>query len=480
MKTFRSKFINGTSYFFILLFCYAAISKIFDFENFQVQLAQSPLTNPYSVVISYLVIAVELIIVFQLSSSKLRLLGLHASFTLMLFFTVYIYLILNYSDNIPCSCGGVLEDLGWTEHLIFNLICSVIAVIAIVLSTKTKKTILLSIILGEAIIPALFLIINSFPIIKQNQDSFVRKISNPFTSEIEIIDLPKSNYYISGNKYDTIFLANSKTPLLLTTIDEKFKLLKTDTLKLDDYSLKFRSVSINILYPYYSITDGKVPVIFEGEFPSLYAHKTTTRNLYFSKLVPIGHHQYAFRAVIKKTKKSELGVLNTLKKSYTIVPKVLESEGDGIFDTDGNISVDVESQKIFYTYLYRNEVISADFDLNNKRIFNTIDSFSKSNLKVKKLSNGQTKLMQSPQEVNVLQTIWKGQLYNVSKIRGKEESFRDFSKKTVFDIYDVEKKNYLYSYNVKNEDRSVVKGILRTKKYFYVLSSDHITRYTFK
>lgn len=480
MKTLRSKFVIITSYFFILLFCYAAISKVIDFENFQVQLAQSPLTNPYSIVISYVVIAVELIIVFLLISSKLRLVGLHASFTLMVFFTVYIYVILNYSDNIPCSCGGVLEDLDWSQHLIFNILCALTALIAVVIGTENKKGLLLAVVPAEVIIPSILLVLSFYPIVQQNQDSFARKTIAPLTSEIKIIDLPKSNHYFAGNNYDTLFLANSKTPLLLTTVDPKFANLKTDTLKLDDYSLKFQSVRIDVLYPYFSVSDGKVPVIFEGQFPSLNAYKRGVKNLYFSKLVPTGQHNYIFRAVLIKTRKSELGTLNTVDNSYKIQPKVLDSESEGIFATDGNISVDLEDKRIFYTYLYRNEIASTDLDLKNKEIINTIDSFSKTNLKVKELSNGQTKLLQSPQEVNVSQTVWKGRLYNISKIRGKEESFRDFSKKVVIDVYDVKKKNYLYSYNVQNQDRSSIKGILRTKEYFYVLFSDHITRYTFK
>jgi len=480
MKTIRSKFVIGTSYFFILLFCYAAVSKVFDFENFQVQLAQSPLTNPYSVVISYLVIVVELIIVILLSSSKLRLLGLHASFTLMVFFTVYIYVILNYSDNIPCSCGGILEKMGWFEHMIFNILCSAIALLAIVISSKTKKVKLIPIMSGEIIIPSLLLLSSFYPIIKQNQGSFVRKVTEPFTSEIRIIELPKSNHYFAGNKSDTLFVANSKTPLLLTTVDPKFKSLKTETIKLDDYSLRFRSVRINVVYPNFSITDGKVPAIFEGKFPSLNVYKADIDNLYFSKLLPLGQHQYVFRAVITKTKESELGILNTSLKDYMLQPKVLESEIDGIFDTDGNISVDLKSKRIFYTYLYRNEIVSTDFNLKNIERFNTIDSFSNSNIKLKKLSNGQTKLIKLPQQVNVYQTVWRDKLYNISNIRGKNESFTDFSKQIVVDIYDVEKKKYLYSYAFKNESKSAVKGILRTKKYFYVLSSDQIGRYTFK
>ena len=53
-------------------------------------------------------------------------------------FTVYIYLILNYSDFVPCSCGGILEKLGWTEHLIFNGICVIMGVVAIIRTVKNR------------------------------------------------------------------------------------------------------------------------------------------------------------------------------------------------------------------------------------------------------------------------------------------------------------------------------------------------------
>lgn len=100
------------SYFFILLFCYAAISKILDIENFQVQIAQSPLLSAYASFIPYTVILIELLTVLFLSIPKYRAAGLYGSFGMMSAFTVYIYLILNHSDFVPCSCGGILEKMG--------------------------------------------------------------------------------------------------------------------------------------------------------------------------------------------------------------------------------------------------------------------------------------------------------------------------------------------------------------------------------
>lgn len=139
MKTIYKFIPIFASFFFILLFIYAAASKMLDFENFQVQLAQSPLLSAYAGFISYGVIGIEIGIAALLMFQQGRKIGLYASFAIMVAFTVYIYLILNYSDFVPCSCGGILEKMGWTEHLIFNIGCTVLAGLAMIAYPITPK-----------------------------------------------------------------------------------------------------------------------------------------------------------------------------------------------------------------------------------------------------------------------------------------------------------------------------------------------------
>lgn len=119
--TFLSLFNYIITYLFIVLFVYAATSKLLDFENFQIQLGQSPILTAYADWVAWAVPITEYLISALLIFAKYRLLGLYAFYTLMVMFTTYIILVLHFSDYIPCSCGGVLEDLGWTEHIIFNL-----------------------------------------------------------------------------------------------------------------------------------------------------------------------------------------------------------------------------------------------------------------------------------------------------------------------------------------------------------------------
>lgn len=95
MKTFKSRFVEYVSYFLILLFCYASISKIMDFQNFQVQVAQSPLLSAYAVWTTYGVLIFELIVCFLLIFHKSRFAGLVGAYVLMscLPYTFILFLI---------------------------------------------------------------------------------------------------------------------------------------------------------------------------------------------------------------------------------------------------------------------------------------------------------------------------------------------------------------------------------------------------
>ncbi|MCG8321914.1 MAG: hypothetical protein MI921_20625, partial [Cytophagales bacterium] len=108
-------------FLFILLFTYAAVTKLIDYQKFTVQIGQSPLLTDFAGVLAWAVPGVELLIAGMLAITRLRMVGLYAAFSLMVMFTAYIIAILQFSDSIPCSCGGVLEAMGWTEHLIFNI-----------------------------------------------------------------------------------------------------------------------------------------------------------------------------------------------------------------------------------------------------------------------------------------------------------------------------------------------------------------------
>lgn len=114
-----------------ILFTYASISKLLKYNTFRFQLDQSPFITGYSGLIVWSVPAIELITTALLMFPATRLKGFYLSYGLMFLFTVYIYAILHYSYFIPCSCGGILSRMNWEQHLVFNIIFTLIALTGI-------------------------------------------------------------------------------------------------------------------------------------------------------------------------------------------------------------------------------------------------------------------------------------------------------------------------------------------------------------
>ncbi|AEM71527.1 hypothetical protein Murru_2489 [Allomuricauda ruestringensis DSM 13258] len=136
------RIVETISLLFVVLFIYAATSKLWDFGQFKVQLGQSPVLTAYVDGVAWMVPGVEYLLALLLLFNGTRLVAFYGSLVLMVMFTTYILLVLNFSDYIPCSCGGVLEDLGWTEHIVFNLFFVALAIIGIILleAHPTLKT----------------------------------------------------------------------------------------------------------------------------------------------------------------------------------------------------------------------------------------------------------------------------------------------------------------------------------------------------
>lgn len=139
LMKYRNEIVLTIATCFILLLVYAALTKLLDYQKFVVQIGQSPLLTNYASFIAWSIPAVEILIAVLLAWPRFRLVGLYSAFILMVMFTAYIAAILSFSEDIPCSCGGVLEKLGWKEHLVFNVVFILLALAGIVLASQSDK-----------------------------------------------------------------------------------------------------------------------------------------------------------------------------------------------------------------------------------------------------------------------------------------------------------------------------------------------------
>ncbi|HEX9512282.1 MAG TPA: MauE/DoxX family redox-associated membrane protein [Puia sp.] len=116
---------------FVLLFTYAALSKLLDYNIFKIQLGKSPFVTQFSGTLAWAIPLLELFVSTTLLFKQTRLLGQYLSLSLMTMFSAYIFVMLHYSYYIPCSCGGILSKMTWNQHLVFNIIFVLLSIIAI-------------------------------------------------------------------------------------------------------------------------------------------------------------------------------------------------------------------------------------------------------------------------------------------------------------------------------------------------------------
>jgi uncharacterized membrane protein YphA (DoxX/SURF4 family) len=123
----------------IILFIYTGLNKLIDYEKFKFSIGRSPFIEKMQEYIAITLPIGEILISIALIVKRTRLIGLYFSFILMALFTGYIWLMLTYASDLPCSCGGILATMSWKDHLIFNAAFTFLAITGILLQNKLNQ-----------------------------------------------------------------------------------------------------------------------------------------------------------------------------------------------------------------------------------------------------------------------------------------------------------------------------------------------------
>ncbi|MET7000700.1 MauE/DoxX family redox-associated membrane protein [Chitinophaga defluvii] len=135
----RSTLIDIICYVFFLLFVYTSLSKWFNYPLYIKDLHRSPLLGPFAGLISIIIPLSELIIAGMLLFARTRKWGLYGALTLMVLFTGYVGYVLGMTTERPCSCGGIIRLLTWPQHMVFNILLTVLSIMGIIIETNTEN-----------------------------------------------------------------------------------------------------------------------------------------------------------------------------------------------------------------------------------------------------------------------------------------------------------------------------------------------------
>ncbi|CAD0004638.1 hypothetical protein FLACHUCJ7_01937 [Flavobacterium chungangense] len=480
--------LDSICFLLVLLFVYAAISKMLDFENFQIQLAQSPLLSAFAGLISWGVIILELFISVLLVFKSTRILALYSAFGLMIMFTVYIYIILNYSSFIPCSCGGILEKLNWKDHLVFNIFFVVISTAAIVIiplkssaeedfrKEKKRKYFYLtgSTLLAVMLMAGLFIKSEN---IMHYDNSFIRRYPQGTEKKYDA-NLQYNSFYFSGFSNSRIYLGNTSSPLLVSELDTLLRGNTRHKITVNS-DLLSTAVQLKVIDSSFYLIDGNVASIFRGTISNWKAKYKWNGSIRFTQPKVIDSVHVSFRTVDKQSSQSELGILYFGNPSkVTVKHDLLQKQVDGIFDVDGRFYYDFYSRKHVYIYYYRNEFIAADQNLNLAFRSNTIDTLSPEKVKVAYVSSrGEKKFAAPPVIVNKSAAIYKNLLFINSGIIGRYEDKKMWNQASIIDVYNLNDKSYISSFYIYHIDKEKLKDFIVTDKQLYALIGTHLVSY---
>ncbi|ABQ06059.1 MULTISPECIES: MauE/DoxX family redox-associated membrane protein [Flavobacterium] len=484
--SFKSAIVEAICLLYILLFVYASVSKIIDFENFQVQLGQSPLLSAFAVPVSWGVIISELGIALMLVFPGSRKIGLYAGFCLMTMFSAYIFIILNYSSFVPCSCGGILEKMSWGTHLAFNIVFVLLAALAITvypdhnrLFSKISNSVILSLIFisGSGAVAVLFLASEK---IMHYQNPFIRRYPHHPVSIEKTIDLKYNSYYFAGYGEGNLYLGNSTAPFSLLSISSQMEQKKI-RIRLDRERFDFKSVRIAVRPPFFYVLDGVVPVIFQGKTSEWKALQLATTPPYFNIAYPADSTLVVFRGMSSKTRNNVIGTYRWGKNSRTIIsPHLLQKQIDGIFDTDGMLHFSQELNSIIYLYSYRNEYLVADREGKLNFRSHTIDTNSHAKIKVAYLKGKSERVMSAPAiTVNRSSSVNETFLYVNSNVPGRFEGRQKWELQSVIDVYDLKKRSYVFSFTIDRLNGKKLRNFYVVHGKIFVLIGTKLAIYKF-
>jgi len=469
---------------YILLFVYAAMSKLLQIEHFRIQIGKSPLLSAFAEIVAWGVPIGEIVISLLLTIPKLRRTGLWLAMGLMSMFTTYIFIILTFSSYIPCSCGGILEKMGWKEHLIFNLVFVFLAAIALWFSFNDKKQRFLkfSVLASSNVALASLIVILLFLLSEEEvhrNNAFLRRYPHHPVVKGKSIELKYNSYYIAGFNGKTIVLGNSSAPLHLLEIDTSMQNAKPVSIDFKNpKKYKFSNAQIRIQGSKFFLYDGTVPVIYHGQTKDWKVKGEVTNKISFSELVPIDKG-FGFRQLDKKKNLNVLGILQDGNPMKVSRAELLIRQTDGIFDTDGLLIYSEQLDKLIYSYYYRNTFVVADAkNLQSNFQGKTIDTVSWANIKIAKEDSSRVHSMIGlPPYIQKWNSTWGKYLFVSSERLGKYESEDALKNAIIVDVYNLRDRSYEFSFYLYNQGKEKVQKFKVYRNLLVGLTNNYVVLY---
>ena len=431
--------------FFVLLFAYAALSKLETYETFSFQLSQSPFITRFASVTAWALPLGELLTVVALLIPTTRLLGLYASLSLMTLFTAYIFVMIHYSYYTPCSCGGILSKMSWNTHFYFNIGCVLLALTGILL--YRGKPLLL--VFPGALAPILlvyFLYAFTYQPNK-GENGFRRVYAEPAAQPMDTLGGVLSYGMICGTTAHHFYVesAGQKNELLQLNWDLKDK--QVCRFGLPAEQKVWSRVQYQVDSPGVSLFAGNGPDVFKG----LLGKDLLLRRHYpsgiFMRSVALPDGKYVFRGFRGGNVKGGMAFFYW-NPMDTAPASDLQPKGS---ESDGLLRFDTTTRQLVFIQFYKNGILVLDSAFHPQPLIPTIDTVLHARTSDGTYREGGNLFYSNNTPlffVNWNADVYDGLVYVNSLLRADNEDRLAFETYSDLDVYSLKTRRYLYSIKV--------------------------------
>jgi hypothetical protein len=345
---------------------------------------------------------------------------------------------------------------------------------------SAKKTLLLLAtlaIIGIGIVTILFAF--SEKKIHRN-NAFIRRYPHHPIVPKDTVELNYNSYYFGGSDANNLYLGNYTAPKQVTRISFDVKDTTNFRIHLPKSNVQYKMPRVRIIDSTFFLFDGTVPIIHVGKISDWIVTKTFYPRAYFNFAEPLDTKNLVIRTISSETGNNLLGTirLDSVPK-IELFPNILEGNIDGYFDRDGQLHFNGQSNKVIYTYYYKNKYLVSSRDLKRIKTQKTIDTIEKPQIFIDELeSSHERRISDKSIRVNGLSSCFGNYLLIQSDRLGKYEP--EGIAAGIIDVYNISSNTYEFSFYLYHNPKEKLLSIWMYGHNLYALIDTKLYRFTFK
>ncbi|MBT1711317.1 hypothetical protein KK062_23950 [Fulvivirgaceae bacterium PWU5] len=272
------------------------------------------------------------------------------------------------------------------------------------------------------------------------------------------------NLSLAGCDREHIYLSDVNVPAHVLIKNWKLETVKEVLIDLNGGVLVGKT-TVKVDSPYFFVADSGKPMVYRGLVSDWKARPFLTSQMFFSDYLPLSGNRIVINTEAANRQDSVfrrmLGIIKIDSPHVNLNPRLLKGQLDEHYSTMGRLSYSKEQHKVIFTYLYRNEIVLMDTNLNLLERKYTIDTITK--IKVKPIMvNDSTTTLASPPGVVNFQTTSAGGIHFVNSDLMGNEDREKFDRSSVIDFYSLEPFKYRGSFYIPDNgsklDQFMVNG----------------------